>query len=320
MTQGTQIPVGISACLLGENVRFDGGHKGSLFAAEELAPFVCYEAVCPEMAIGLPAPRPALRLIRESDGRIELCFRQGDSRPLTQKMQAFSAQKVATLSSLCGFIVCAKSPSCGKERVRVYEPDSNNNRKEGTGIFTRQLMAQLPWLPVEDDGRLHDPVLRENFVGRIYALHEFNQICQSDLTRHALISFHTRYKLQFLAHSQPAYRELGPFVAAINQWDSLEDYAAEYRNRFMALLSHPATRQNHTNVLMHVQGYFRHQLTSAQRRELATLIDHYRRSLQPLLAPMTLLKHYISAYPDAWLAEQRYFEPYPEVLRLRYGY
>ncbi|WP_158780550.1 2-thiouracil desulfurase family protein [Pantoea sp. BAV 3049] len=315
-----KIPVGISACLLGDNVRFDGGHKRCGFAADELAPYMRYVPACPEMAIGLPTPRPALRLTERADGAVELCFSNGRGDPVTEQMQDYSAQRIASLHHLCGYIVCAKSPSCGMERVRVYQPDNNNNRKAGTGVFTRELMSQMPWLPVEEDGRLHDPVLRENFVERVYTLHEFNEMWRSGLSRGKLIAFHSRYKLLLLAHSQPEYREMGRFVAAVDSWSSLEEYAFEYRQRLMDLLKLQATRGNHTNVLSHVHGYFRPQLTSNQRQELASLIDHYRQGLQPLLAPITLLKHYMAEFPDPYLAQQRYFEPYPEALRLRYGH
>lgn len=314
-----KIPLGISACLLGEQVRFDGGHKRLAFAVNELAPFVRFEPVCPEMAIGLPTPRPALRLVKQDDDAIHLCFSKEGGQEMTQQMRDWSAERVKSLHHLCGYILCAKSPSCGMERVRVYEPETNNNRKAGVGLFAEKLQAEMPWLPVEEDGRLHDPALRENFVGRICALHEFNQMWKRGLSRAQLIAFHSRYKLLMLAHSQEKYRELGPFVAAMSQWDSLEAYAFEYRNRMMALLSQPATRRNHTNVLMHAQGYFRRQLSSPQRQELAELIDRYRCGVQPLLAPITMLKHYMSQYPHPWLTQQRYFDPYPEALRLRYG-
>lgn len=302
---GKKTPVGISAYLLGEEVRFDGGHKHNAFVAEQLAPFMRYEPACPEMAIGLPTPRPALRLTEEV-GEISVHFSNDQTDPVTKEMQAFSAEKVHRLHHLCGYIVCAKSSSCGMERVRVHR-------------FTRELMARMPWLPVEEDGRLHDPNLRENFVARVYALHEFNQLWSSGLTRAKLMAFHTRYKLLLLSHSQPAYRQIGPFVAKIDQWESLEDFALEYRQHLMDLMKHEVTRSNHTNVLMHVQGYFRRELTSAQRQELAKLIDHYRQGLQPLLAPISLLQHYMVEYPHPWLAEQRYFAPYPEALHLRYG-
>jgi len=314
-----KIPLGISACLLGEQVRFDGGHKRLAFAVNELAPFVRFEPVCPEMAIGLPTPRPALRLVKQGDEEIHLCFSKEGGEEMTQQMNDWSAERVKSLHHLCGYILCAKSPSCGMERVRVYEPDTNNNRKAGMGLFAEKLKAEMPWLPMEEDGRLHDPALRENFVGRICALHEFNQMWQRGLTRAQLIAFHSRYKLLMLAHSQEKYRELGPFVASMSRWDSLEAFAFEYRNRMMELLSQPASRRNHTNVLMHAQGYFRRQLSSPQRQELAELIDRYRCGVQPLLAPITMLKHYMSQYPHPWLTQQRYFDPYPEALRLRYG-
>ncbi|SLM63838.1 MULTISPECIES: YbgA family protein [Dickeya] len=315
-----KIPVGISACLLGNPVRFDGGHKRLAFAVEQLEPYFHFAPICPEMAVGLPVPRPALRLVKSDDNDIRMLSSNGSGLDVTEPMRRFAAETAPTLAHLGGYIVCAKSPSCGMERVKVYDASQNNARKSGVGLFTEQLKATLPWLPVEEDGRLHDPVLRENFIARVYALHEFNQLWRSGLSRGALMSFHSRYKLLLLAHSQPEYRKLGPFVATMDKWDSLEDFAAQYRLYFMDLLSRPASRRNHTNVLMHVQGYFRRQLTAGQRQELATLIERYRQGVQPLLAPLTLLRHYMSEYPDAWLAQQRYFDPYPEALRLRYGH
>ena len=315
-----KIPVGVSACVVGEQVRFDGGHKRLTFAVDDLASWVRFEPVCPEMGIGLPVPRPALRLVKNSEGDIGLRFSDKREGDLTADMEAFARQRIRHFEHLCGYIVCTKSPSCGMERVRVYDADGKNNRKAGRGIYTRILMETFPWLPVEEDGRLHDPLIRENFVERIYALHELNTLREAGLTRGELIAYHSRYKLLLLAHSQPKYRELGRFVAAINEWASLEDYFAEYRQRLMDLMSIPTSRRNHTNVLMHVQGYFRKQLNSRQRQELAALIDRYRQGLQPLLAPVTLIKHYMAEYPDAYLAGQRYFDPWPEELRLRYGH
>ncbi|KNC08753.1 membrane protein [Klebsiella sp. RIT-PI-d] len=315
-----KIPVGVSACILGEQVRFDGGHKRLTFAVNELAEWVRFEPVCPEMGIGLPVPRPALRLVKSSEGGVSLRFSDKREGDLTEKMEAWSHQRIRHFDKLCGYIVCAKSPSCGMERVRIYDEEGNGNRKAERGIYTRVLMETFPWLPVEEDGRLHDPLLRENFVERIYALHELNSLREAGLTRGELIAYHSRYKLLLLAHSQPKYRELGRFVAAINEWESLDAYFIEYRQRLMDLMSMPTSRRNHTNVLMHVQGYFRKQLNSRQRQELAALIQRYRQGLQPLLAPVTLIKHYMAEYPDAYLAGQRYFDPWPEELRLRYGH
>lgn len=314
------IPVGISACLLGAPVRFDGGHKRFDFAVDQLAPYCHFQPVCPEMAVGLPVPRPALRLVNAGKQGIRLCAGNCSGIDITDEMLSFSEQKMASLSELCGFILCAKSPSCGMERVKVYDFQGKNARKSGEGLFAQALKRYMPWLPLEENGRLSDPVLRENFIARVYALHELHQIWQQGLSRGALMAFHSRYNLLLLAHSQPEYREQGPFVAGMAQWPTLEAFATEYRLRFMRLLSHPASRRNHTNVLMHVQGYFRPHLTSQQRQELANLIDCYRQGVQPLLALMTLLRHYMTEYPDDYLAQQRYFEPYPEALRLRYGH
>ncbi|PWC13740.1 hypothetical protein B4923_07295 [Brenneria roseae subsp. americana] len=314
------IPVGVSACLLGNPVRFDGGHKRLAFAVEQLAPYFRFEPVCPEIAVGLPVPRPALRLVKEGENNLRLLAGNGSSLDVAEKMRAFSAEKVSYFQHLCGYIVCAKSLGCGMERVKVYDESQKNARKSGVGLFTQELRHQMPWLPVEEDGRLHDPALCENFIERVYTLYELHQLWQQGLSRGALIGFHSRYKLLLLAHSQPQYRELGRFVADIDKWESLEAFMVEYRLRLMKLLSRPATRRNHTNVLMHVQGYFRGQLSAQQRQELTQLIDRYRQGLRPLLAPITLLKQYMAEYPDAYLAQQRYFEPYPEALRLRYGH
>ncbi|MCW2254982.1 uncharacterized protein YbgA (DUF1722 family)/uncharacterized protein YbbK (DUF523 family) [Providencia alcalifaciens] len=311
--------VGISTCLLGKNVRFDGGHKRFQLAVDELSDFFEYQSVCPEMTIGLSTPRPALRLVKSNEGIIELRFSDGREGDLTEKMNTFSTDYLNQNWPFSGYIVCAKSPSCGLERVRVYDAIGNGNRKAGTGIFTEKLQKHMPWLPIEEDGRLNDPHIRENFITRVFALNELNTLKENNPTRQALIDFHSRYKLLLLAHSQPLYRDLGRFVATIKEWASMTSFILEYRNRFMALLQHQATRRSHTNVLMHIQGYFKHHLTSKQRQALSLLILDYRQGIQPLLAPITLLNHYLSEYPNDYLLQQRYFQPYPYALRLRYG-
>ena len=302
----TQPIVGISGCLTGSAVRFDGGHKRAEFAMVKLARWVTFQPVCPEMAIGLPVPRPALRLVQTTIGDIRMRFSHAPHEDVTDKMADFCLSYLSGLDTLSGFIVCAKSPSCGMERVRLYDEKGNRGRKDGVGVFTAALMEKYPWLPVEEDGRLHDPVLRENFVERVFALHELHTLCKNGLTRRALLNFHSRYKLQLLAHHQAGYREIGPFVASLHEWDKL-----------MTILKKPASRKNHTNVLMHIQGYFRNQLTMRQRGELREVILNYRAGILPILAPMTLLKHYLVEYPDDYLLTQNYFDPYPQDLALR---
>ncbi|MCV5532282.1 DUF1722 domain-containing protein, partial [Escherichia coli] len=179
------------------------------------------------------------------------------------------------------------------------------------------LMEKFSWLPVEEDGRLHDPVLRENFIERVFALHELNHLYKEKLSRRELLAFHSRYKLQLLAHSQAGYKDMGPFVAAIHEWADLESYFEVYRDKLMAILRKPASRKNHTNVLMHIQGYFSNYLSTRQRKELSEVILNYRSGTLPLLAPLTLLKHYLGEYPNDYLLTQNYFDPYPEELALR---
>ena len=232
-------------------------------------------------------------------------------------MADFTAEYLPKIGDLSGFIVCAKSPSCGLERVRLYDENGNRGRKEGVGLFTAALLETYPWLPVEEDGRLHDPVLRENFIERVFALHELNTLRAKGLTRRGLLDFHSRYKLQLLAHHQAGYREIGPFVASLHEWEDLDAFFVAYREKLMTILKKPASRKNHTNVLMHIQGYFRNQLNTRQRGELRDVILHYRNGQLPILAPITLLKHYLAEYPDRYLMTQNYFDPYPDDLGLR---
>lgn len=309
--------IGISGCLTGASVRFDGGHKRMPFVMDELASWVTFKPICPEMAIGLPSPRPALRLIQMADGEARMRFTRAPNDDVTEKMSQFTMTCLPGLEDIAGFIVCAKSPSCGMERVRLYDEKGNRGRKEGVGLFTRALMATYPWLPVEEDGRLNDPQLRENFVGRVFALHALNTLRRQGLTRQGLMDFHRRYKLQLLSHTQSGQREIGRFIASLHEWDNLDACFVAYREKLMALLRKVSSRKNHTNVLMHIQGYFRPYLSQRQRGELREVILHYRAGVLPLLAPITLLKHYLAEYPDNYLLTQNYFDPYPQDLALR---
>ncbi len=295
-----KIPIGISACLLGDAVRFDGGHKRLAFAVEQLAPYVRFEPVCPEMAIGLPTPRPALRLVKQAQPWPAMRYSNDAGVDLTEEMRSFSAQRVAALQHLCGYIVCAKSPSCGLERVRVYSENGKDSRKNGVGLFTAELLRQMPWLPVEEDGRLQDAALRENFIERVYALYELNMLWRQGLTRGGLIAFHSRYKLLLLAHSQPAYRELGRFVADIHRWDSLEAFAVEYRSRLMALLAHKAIERQipgeaREALRVERQRALRHQQGEQQRQ--AEQVE--RQDRQRVLPPVHLGGADAAGAPDA---------------------
>ncbi|SJL84405.1 YbgA family protein [Vibrio palustris] len=311
------ILIGISACVLGEQVRFDGGHKRNAFVNDELASFAQFLPICPEVAIGMPIPRKAIRLIQDEE-RVALVETKDESQDYTDTMNQFSKDKALELTSLplCGYVVCAKSPTCGMERVKVYR--QNFAEKDGVGLYTRQLQEQLPWLPIEEDGRLHDDVLRENFVTRVFSLHDLYESLGDNPTVKDVVNFHSRYKLMLMAHHPQSYRSLGRMVANIKNYD-LGEFIEEYRLGLMNALSHRASRKNNTNVLMHFQGYFKRDLSKTQKAELTQVIHDYRKGVLPLLAPVTLIKHYLTMYPDEYLSQQRYLEPYPQELKLRYG-
>ncbi|CAH1607440.1 conserved hypothetical protein [Vibrio jasicida] len=313
----SSIKVGISSCVLGERVRFDSGHKISNFVTKELDGYFRFVPVCPEVGVGMSVPRPTIRLVSNEE-RIALVETKNPDNDHTDNMLTYSENKVNELQSeqLCGYIVCAKSPTCGMERVKVYS--KNNAAKEGIGLYTRTLMEKMPWLPVEEDGRLNDPVLKENFITRIYCLNDFYESMGGEPTRGKIIAFHSRYKLTLMAHHPESYRSLGRLVADVASYE-IDDFFNEYRLGLMKALQNRASRKNNTNVLMHLQGYFKRSLTGKEREELATVISDYRTGLLPLLAPLTLIKHYLNTYPDEYLQQQKYLEPYPQEMRLRYG-
>ncbi len=309
------IQVGISACLLGQRVRFDGGHKRADYCEQELVRYFRFVPVCPEVAIGLGVPRPSIRLVRREDG-VHAQTADG-SQDVTEDLIAYGRQKAQELTGLSGYVFCAKSPSCGMERVRLYD-EHGFGVKEGVGLYARELMAHNPLLPVEEDGRLNDPVLRENFVTRVFAYHDWQQLCHTPMTAGRLIAFHSRYKYLLLAHQPSAYRELGRYLGNMHDLP-LPHVAERYIGGLMQALQQRATRKNHSNVLQHLQGYFKRQLTPAQKAELQETIDKYRRGILPLLSPMTLLHHYLREYPNDYLSSQVYLNPHPEEMALRYG-
>ncbi|MEZ8194122.1 YbgA family protein [Vibrio cortegadensis] len=313
----SHIEIGVSACIIGNPVRFDGGSKLNHFLARDLVDYFSFVPVCPEVSIGMPTPRPAIRLVSDEE-RIRLLQSQDSSKDHTDNMIQFSKQKVQDLGKkeLCGYVVCANSPTCGMERVKVYQ--GNQAQKNGVGLFTQELMEQMPWLPVEEDGRLQDPVLRENFITRVYSLRDFYDSMGGDPTPGKIVAFHSRYKLSLMAHHPESYKLLGRLVAHIKDYDENEFYQ-RYRTEFMQAIRNRASRKNNTNVLMHIQGYFKTLLTGTQKAELCRVIDQYRTGLLPILAPLTLINHYLEAFPDSYLLQQKYLQPYPQELGLRYA-
>jgi uncharacterized protein YbgA (DUF1722 family)/uncharacterized protein YbbK (DUF523 family) len=315
------IPVGISACVLGQEVRFNGGHKRNRFCTDTLGQIFDFKPYCPEMAIGLGVPRPTIRLVGDPK-QPRVVGSDDPSLDVTDRLYAYSEKTAGELDELCGYIFIKNSPSCGAFRVKVYndDPDSRSfgypKEEMGRGIFANAVIESNPLLPVEEEGRLNDPPLRENFILRVFALHYFRRTVLADLTAGNLVAFHSRYKYTLMAHSQKAYKELGRVVANLTE-HPIEATAQRYIHGFMAALSKPATRKNHCNTLQHMLGYLKRTVASPIRKDLLDVIDQYRQGSVHLSVPITLLKHYVDNYGNDYIRSQVYLDPYPLELGLR---
>jgi uncharacterized protein YbgA (DUF1722 family)/uncharacterized protein YbbK (DUF523 family) len=307
--------VGISSCLLGQKVRYDGGHKRDSFLTDVFGPFVEWVPICPEVEFGMGIPREPIRLVwRGEDVRL-VAERSGTD--YTRPMRAWARKCVRQLEELelCGYVLKQDSPSCGMERVRVYSPESMPS-KTGRGVFAGALISHFESLPVEEEGRLNDARLRENFVERVFAYHRLRSFFAERWTLGTLVAFHTAHKLQLLAHSPVDYRELGRLVAD-SKGVPRSTLRATYEAGFMRALSKRATPRRHVNVLHHILGHFRGRLDDEARAELRSLIDDYREGLIPLVVPITLLGHYVRKLSVSYLSGQCYLEPHPKELMLR---
>jgi uncharacterized protein YbgA (DUF1722 family)/uncharacterized protein YbbK (DUF523 family) len=310
-----RIRVGISTCLLGEPVRYDGGHKRDSYLVETLGRYVEWVPVCPEVELGLGTPRETLRLVRIGEDLHMVMPKTGQDH--TEGMRAFAQKRVRELEKedLCGYVLKKGSPSCGMERVRVFDARGVPT-KSGRGLFAEVLLRHFPNLPVEEEGRLSDPRLRENFIERVFAYRRLRTLFAARWKVGDLVAFHTAHKLLLMAHSPKAYANLGRLVAEakrLHRGVLREQYEAE----FMQALSVIATPKRHANVLQHIVGYFRDKLDADSRRELLSLIDDYRCGLVPLIVPITLIRHYVRRFDVAYLRSQIYLQPHPKELMLR---
>lgn len=309
-----KIRLGISACLLGENVRFDGGHKRDPFAAGVLSDFFDWVPVCPEVEAGMGTPREAVRLVGDLESPRMLGAKSG--RDWTDAMVRVSLARAEALAAegLDGYILKSDSPSCGMERVRVHH-GAGMPAKKGVGLYARVLLERFPHLPVEEEGRLNDARLRENFIVRVFCHHRWRQLRGRRFAMKHLVKFHADHKLLLMAHSERGMRDLGRLVAegaAMPASERMERYEAG----FFQALSRRATTRTHTNVLQHIAGYFRQSLDPASRAELQGAIEEYRRGLLPLVVPVTLLRHHLLLHPDEYLRDQVYLNPHPRELMI----
>ncbi|WP_236214901.1 YbgA family protein [Metapseudomonas otitidis] len=306
--------IGISACLMGEEVRFNGGHKESRLCSQFLARHLEFVRVCPEVGIGLGTPRPTLRLV--GDPAAPRAVGSRDERDVSNALRDYGRQTAERLDDLDGFIFMQKSPSCGLYRVKVYQDNGYPAEGGGRGLFAETFCAARPDLPVEEEGRLCDPVLRENFLTRVYAHAEWRALQAEGLTRRGILEFHARYKYQLMASDPARYRALGRMLGGIGEHHP-EELAPRYFSELMKGLSRCATRGTHSNVLQHLSGYLKDALSREEKAEMQALIDKYRAGIVPLVVPMTLLKHHFARHPHPYIAQQAYLQPHPEDLSLR---
>lgn len=309
--QEAPIKLAISACLLGDNVRFNGGHKASDLCMDVLAKHFEFIRVCPEVAIGLGIPRESIRLVGPAENPRALGT-QTLGHDVTQALSDYGVQMAHQLADIDGYILMQKSPSCGMERVKVYQTNGYPGGSSA-GIYVKAFAQAHPELPMEEDGRLNDPVLRENFLVRVFAHARWRQLQNTGFTHQNILAFHTQYKYQLLAHDPVQYKALGRLLADIGRHPAAE-IAPRYFRQFMQGLKKPATRGTHCNTLQHLAGYLKTHLETADRQEIHQLIGEYQQGHVPLVVPLTLIKHHLRHHPDAYLAAQSYLQPYPENL------
>jgi len=311
----TKIRLGISSCLLGNAVRYDGGHKRDRFLTDTLGRYVDFVPVCPETEVGLGIPREAMRLVGEVTHPRLLTIRSRIDH--TERMTEWAQKRVKELEkeNLCGFIFKSDSPSSGLERVKVYDPNGIPVKK-GVGLFARVFIDHFPLLPVEEEGRLNDPLLRENFIESIFVWKRWREMSEENRSKGGLVDFHSRHKLLIMAHSPKQYQILGQWVAQ-GKGISLDNLWLRYQEMLSSALRQKPTNKKNANVLQHILGYFKKELTPDEKQEALEGIEDYARGLVPLIVPVTLMNHYVRKYHQPYLRDQHYLNPHPLELQLR---
>lgn len=309
------LKLGISACLLGQNVRYNGGHTRDHFLTDTLGQSVTWVPVCPEVECGMPVPREAMRLVGDPENPRLMTIKT--KKDMTAQMQNWAVTRLDKLEKedLCGFIFKSASPSSGMASVKVYT-EQGMPSKRGVGIFARMFMDRFPILPVIDEGRLHDPGLRENFIERIFVFKRWQDLTAAGKKRGGLVDFHTRHKLLIMSHSPKHYREMGKLVANAKS-HSPDDLYNAYSDLLNTALSLRATTKKNLNVLLHIMGYFKTNLSPDEKQELLEIFDQFKHQYLPLIVPVTLLNHYVNKYNQPYLKSQVYLNPHPAELGLR---
>lgn len=317
MTDNNQIdkiPIGVSQCLLGEPVRFDGGHKRSRYITDYLSQYCEFLPICPEVAIGLGTPRQPIRLVA-TDSVTQVRGTRDTSLDVTHPLHEYAQSRRDDIAPLCGYIFMQKSPSCGVFSVKRYNNSGELIDNDGRGAFAEYITQQFPLLPVEEAGRLNDARLRENFITRVFAYADWRKQVEPNPSPKALLDFYSRYKYQVMAHHLPSYRAIGPLLANLKA-APIETICQRFIATFMHALSHKVTRKGNTNTLMHLRGYLKN-ATPDEKAEISEVIEHYRVGLVPLVVPLTLLKHHLRKTDDPYLLQQTFWSPHPDAMGLR---
>jgi uncharacterized protein YbgA (DUF1722 family)/uncharacterized protein YbbK (DUF523 family) len=312
MNNSKAIKIGISSCLLGEQVRFDSGHKKNAYITGILSDYFEFTPFCPEVAIGLGIPREPIRLVL-ADNSIRCRGTVNVALDVTDKLQNIARERRYWLEELCGYIFKKNSPSCGMERVKLFNKGIPS--RNGIGIYANQVMKNFPHLPVEEEGRLEDAHIRENFIRRVYIYARWRSMKQAQITHRQLQVFHAQHKYIFMSHNQKKAKELGALLADTTQTDA-SILSEKYLDSMMKLLKIIATKQNHVNTLHHIQGYLKKHLDADDKMELENMIADYRNGLLPLIVPITLLRHHFRKFPNAYITESYYMKPHPGELML----
>jgi len=321
MYEKHDIQIGISACLLGEKVRYDGGHKLQNYIHDTLGEFFSFKTFCPEMDIGLGAPRETIRLIQKEDG-IRCVGTKTETLDVTEKLVSSAQEQASWHKNLCGYILKKGSPSCGMENVKLYglnQKEPNLPQMKGVGLYAKVLQDNFPHLPIEEEGRLGDTGLRENFIKRVYAYRHWKDVNQKTLTIDVLTEFHVQYKHVLMSHDQTRARALGKSLSAsvlAKTTASMAELSKTYLAEFMPILKIKASIQNHVSVLQHIQGYLKNELIKDDEQELTETIEQYRQGYLPLIVPVTLLKHHFRRYPMPSVQNSKYLSPHPSELML----
>ena len=315
-TDKTSRPLlGVSACLMGKQVRFDGGHKKNNFILSTLSKHIDFQSVCPEIESGFGIPRSTMQL-RKNGEEIRLVFSKDPNNDVTDKLLDYSNEKVNQLDHLDGFIFKKDSPSCGAFRVPVVVHKDGFRSKEGVGLFAKTFMERHPLIPIEEEGRLNDAGLCENFFERVYAYRRWKKACDQKSGVQELINFHSRHKLMLMARGSHFYQELGRLVSGTTKKD-LAEKREKYIQRFMEVMKITTQRGRQVNVLQHIMGYLKQAITSDDKQELLSIFEAYRQRQLPLITPVTLLRHHLRVHPQRYISAQHYLEPFPEQLALR---